>query len=207
MSFSQGIIKVLRIPSIKLVSFCILCLLFMASCSQVNSKKRSIEQKEVLKSELVLNQTEGRWYHLNLPFNGYALEYHNNGILAEKTGYHNGKKEGVAKTWFDSGVLRSNVFYQANKLDGTSISWWPNGVLSTESSYSMGVRDGVQKKWYPNGQLARIMHLKNGLEEGLQQAWLRTGKLYANYEAKNGRFFGLKRSNLCYELKDEVVQR
>lgn len=207
MSFSQEIIKVLQMPLIKLTSFCLFCVLLLASCSQNHTKKSEVGQKEVLKSELVLNQTEGRWYHLNLPFNGYAVTFHKNGILAEKTGYHKGKKEGAAKKWFDSGVLRSNAFYKANKLDGTSKSWWPNGVLSTESSYSMGVRNGVQKKWYPNGQLARVMHLKNGFEEGLQQAWLRTGKLYANYEAKNGRFFGLKRSNLCYELKDEVVQR
>ncbi|MGX1929743.1 toxin-antitoxin system YwqK family antitoxin [Flagellimonas sp. 2504JD4-2] len=207
MLFSQEIIKALRIPSIKLISLGALCFLFLGSCAQNHTRKRNIAQTEVSKSKLVLNQTEGRWYHLNLPYNGYAVEFHKNGILAERTGYFDGKKEGIAKKWFDSGVLRSQAFYSANKLDGTSKSWWPNGVISTESTYTMGVRNGTQKKWYPNGQLARIMNLKNGFEEGLQQAWLRTGKLYANYEAKNGRFFGLKRSNLCYELKDEVVQR
>ncbi|WP_420602584.1 toxin-antitoxin system YwqK family antitoxin [Flagellimonas sp.] len=207
MSFSQEIIKALQVPSIKLVSVCTLCLLFIESCSQNHTRKRYIKQTEVPKSELKLDQTAGRWYYLNLPFDGYAVEYHKNGILATKTGYSQGKKEGIAKKWFNSGVLRAQMVYNANKLDGTSRSWWPNGVLSTESTYVMGIRNGVQKKWYPNGQLARKTHLNNGFEEGLQQAWLKTGKLYANYEAKNGRFFGLKRSNLCYELKDEVVQR
>jgi hypothetical protein len=39
----------------------------------------------------------------------------------------------------------------------------------------------------------------------MQQAWLETGALYVNYEAKNGRIFGLLRSNLCYQLENEVV--
>lgn len=207
MSFLQEIIKAHQMRSTKLASICVLCLFFLGSCTQNHTRKRNIKQTEVLKSELILNQTEGRWYHLNLPFNGYAVEYHKNGLLAAKIGYDNGKKEGVTKKWFDSGVLRSRAFYQSNKLDGTSKSWWPNGVLSTESNYVKGIRNGAQKKWYINGQLARVMHLNNGFEEGLQRAWLKTGKIYANYEAKNGRFFGLKRSNLCYELKNEVVQR
>ncbi len=207
MLFSQEIIKALPMPSIKQAFLCMLCLFLLGSCKQNHTRKRNIIQIEVLKSKLVLNQTEGKWYHLYLPFDGYAVEYHKNGILAKKTGYLNGKKEGVEKKWFDSGALRSQAFYRANKLDGISKSWWPNGVLSTESNYSMGVRHGKQKKWYTNGQIARVLNLTDGIEDGLQQAWLKTGKLYANYEAKNGRFFGLKRSNLCYELKNEVVQQ
>ncbi|MEO0900948.1 MAG: hypothetical protein AAFY00_02630, partial [Bacteroidota bacterium] len=96
-----------------------------------------------------------------------------------------------------------------------SYNWIPNSVVHwatrfwkfPQADYMNRQRHGYQKKWYPNGQITSITHFNLGKEEGLQQAWLKTGKLYVNYEAKNGRFFGLRRSNLCYQLKDEVVQK
>ncbi|MFK7749990.1 MAG: toxin-antitoxin system YwqK family antitoxin, partial [Kordia sp.] len=64
----------------------------------------------------------------------------------------------------------------------------------------------VQEQWYKTGEKFKRINIVNGKEEGLQQAWRKNGKLFNNYEAKNGRFFGLKRSGLCYELQNEVVQ-
>ena len=83
---------------------------------------------------------------------------------------------------------------------------WPNGLKSSESNYEFGILNGVQKRWHSNGQLARKTQLIVGKEEGMQQAWLPNGKIYVNYQAKNGRIFGLKKSVLCYELDNEVVQ-
>jgi hypothetical protein len=40
----------------------------------------------------------------------------------------------------------------------------------------------------------------------LQKAWLENGTIYVNYEAKNGRVFGMKRANLCYQLKNEKIE-
>ena len=47
---------------------------------------------------------------------------------------------------------------------------------------------------------------EEGKEKGLQKAWLQNGTLYVNYEAKNGRVFGMKRANLCYQLKNEKIE-
>ena len=162
---------------------------------------------EVIKSDLNLRPMEGKWYYNGKPFEGFAVQFHENGNLKEKVAYAQGKKQGQAFRWYADGTLASEKNYVANRLNGKSTMWWPNGSKSSESFYLNRQRHGVQTKWYPDSTKARVMRFKNGREEGLQQAWLPTGKMYVNYEAKNGRFFGLKRSNLCYQLKDEVVQQ
>jgi antitoxin component YwqK of YwqJK toxin-antitoxin module len=164
-----------------------------------------IDNVLVAKSQLFLDQNQGTWYYNNKPFNGFSVKSYANGTLEEKLGYHNGKREGVARRWSENEVLRVESFYSQNKLVGTYRNWWENGVLSEESNYENGVKQGVEKQWYPNEQLAKFRNLVDGDESGMQQAWLETGALYVNYEAKNGRIFGLLRSNLCYQLENEVV--
>ena len=70
----------------------------------------------------------------------------------------------------------------------------------------MGVGDGVQMQYYISGAKFKMITIKNGQQNGMQKAWRQNGKIYSNYEAKNGRIFGLKRSNLCYELENEKVK-
>ena len=206
------IIKARQVISTK--SVLVLVLISFISCQKstdVNQYKVTdnvnvILDVEVDKNLLILNQLEGRWYYNDLPFNGYAVSYHENEVKAESIGYYDGKKEGLARKWFASNRLQKESYYNSNKLVGTVKGWWPNGVVSSEAQYKRAVRHGIQKMWYSNGQLARQTTIVNGKEEGLQQSWLENGKIYVNYEAKNGRVFGLKKANLCYELEDEVVQ-
>tara|TARA_R110002050_G_scaffold56512_4_gene127230 strand:- start:52328 stop:52948 length:621 start_codon:yes stop_codon:yes gene_type:complete len=166
-----------------------------------------IDSLVVLKEVLQLNQLKGIWYYNKKPFNGYAVTYYSNGIMEEKLGFFNGKREGVAQRWSENKVLRVVSNYNQNKLVGSYKTWWENGELAEESNYANGVVQGIQKQWYTNGQLAKMRNLDKGREDGMQQAWLKNGTCYVNYEAKNGRVFGLMRSNLCYQLEDEVVTR
>ena len=164
-----------------------------------------INDIEVLKKELVLNQIEGKWYYNNQAFSGYAVTYYKNDTLAEKLGFVDGKREGVARQWSESGALRIESYYTQNRLDTVYKSWWENGVLSAQSNYVDGIKQGIEKEWYATGQLAKERQLVDGQETGIQQAWLPNGTLYINYEAKNGRVFGLQRANSCYKLEDEKV--
>ncbi len=205
--FFQEIIKERPMPSIKAFNWLLLLFIFLVGSNKNNGKAIKILDLEVHQSELRLYPNTGQWLYKGHPFNGFALAYHLNGALAEKIGFHEGKKQGIALKWYADGALAGKKNYVENRLEGVARTWWPDGALSSESYYVNRQRHGKQIKWYPNGQMARMMHFDQGKEEGLQQAWLRTGKLYANYEAKNGRFFGLKRSNLCYQLEDETIQR
>ncbi|TMM53712.1 toxin-antitoxin system YwqK family antitoxin [Maribacter algarum] len=193
-----------------------LIVLVLLSCTSFSCKKTSdaqstvdaqiiINSVEVSKNDLVLNQVEGRWYYEGEPYNGYSLKYHSNDTLAERLGFYNGKREGIAKRWSQKDELQIESYYKQNRLDGSYKSWWENGVLASEAKYRNGKLSGVEKKWYPTGQLAKERQMVNGKEEGLQKAWLKNGTLYVNYESKNGRIFGMRRANSCYQLEDETV--
>lgn len=211
MLFFQGIIKVplaVLIRSYILGGLLVITLgLGYTAKKKETPRDRSIAKVEVDQELLQLNALAGQWLYNGTPFNGYATKYHYNGQLVEKTGFLNGKREGPALKWHEDGTLASKKNYAENRLEGMAHTWWPNGQLSSESHYENRVRQGEQKRWYPNGQLARIMNFNHGKEEGLQQAWLQTGGFYVNYEAKNGRFFGMKRTNLCYQVKDGEIQQ
>lgn len=166
-----------------------------------------INTLEVLKSDLELNQIEGRWYYKGKRYNGYALKFHSNGILGERLGFINGSREGLAQQWSANGVLRVECTYRNNRLDGLYKTWWENAERSKEAHYESGILNGEEKQWYPNGQLAKLRNIVNGKEAGLQKGWLKSGKIYVNYEVKNGRIYGMRRTNLCYQLEDEVVKR
>ncbi|RAJ11481.1 toxin-antitoxin system YwqK family antitoxin [Arenibacter echinorum] len=195
-----------------------LILLFLTAFSLLNCKQAPgvkseigksivIDSAEVSKQDLALNQIEGKWYYKNQPYNGYSLKFHANDTLAERLGFLNGKREGLARRWSENGVLRVESTYSQNKLVGVYKSWWENGVLAEESNYVNGLKQGEEKQWYATGQLSKVRQLIEGKEEGLQKAWLPNGTLYVNYEAKNGRIFGMLRANSCYKLEDEVVVR
>ncbi|SRX54329.1 toxin-antitoxin system YwqK family antitoxin [Aequorivita sp. CIP111184] len=166
-----------------------------------------IENIEVLKEELVLNQIEGKWYYRNEPFSGYSIKRYANDTLAERLGYVNGKREGIARQWSDKGILRLESYYKENRLDSVYKTWWDNEELSAQSNYVAGIKLGVEEEWYPTGQIAKQRQLVDGQEQGLQKAWLQNGTLYVNYEAKNGRIFGMRKANSCYKLENEVVVR
>lgn len=188
-----------------------LILITVFSCNKTPNEVKAqqnvtINNVEVLKKHLNLNQNTGVWYYNKKPFSGYSVKYHNNNQLEEKVGFYNGKRYGIARNWFLNGNLRYEYYFKKNRLDTIYKSWWQNGNQSGEKFYNNGIQNGIEKKWYSSGKLAKLRNIKNNREEGLQQAWLENGKLYVNYEAKNGRIFGLKRANLCYKLKKEEIQ-
>lgn len=193
--------------------YLIVALFSLISCHEVGVNTVGIieafiiDDVEVKKDKLTLNQLEGKWYYNNQPFNGYSVKFHSNGTLLERLGFYKGKREGVARRWSKNGVLRSESYYNQNRLVNVYKSWWENGEQAEESNYINGVKQGVEKKWFSSGQLAKLRRLVDGKEEGIQQAWLSNGKLYVNYEAKNGRIFGMRRANSCYKLEDEVIIR
>lgn len=197
----------------RLIYLLVLATLCLTNCKKVSvnqsavAKTIVIDNFEVLKSELVLHQLEGKWYFNDQPYNGYSFTFHSNGKMEEMLGFCEGKREGIAKRWSENGVLRVESYYKQNRLVGSYRSWWENGVLGSEANYVNGKMHGLEKNWYATGQLAKERQMVDGKEEGMQKAWLENGKLYVNYEAKNGRIFGMKRANSCYQLKDEIIVR
>jgi antitoxin component YwqK of YwqJK toxin-antitoxin module len=196
----------------RLINFYIFLTFVFGACkNQAPKKKNVLSEKKienifVPKKDLKLNPQKGQWFYKDKPFNGYAIKVYENDSLSEKTSYFNGKREGDDVKFFIDGSVKRKAFYVNNKLHGKKLNYLKNGQIVEESNYIYGVRHGIQKIWYDNGQLARQRNLNKGKEEGLQKAWLENGTIYVNYEAKNGRVFGMKRANLCYQLKNEKIE-
>jgi antitoxin component YwqK of YwqJK toxin-antitoxin module len=186
-------------------------LLIFSGCRKIDKQSVTtaivIPEIEIPKEDLVLNQNEGKWYSEGQPYSGFALIYHPDGSIAERIGFYEGKKEGITHKWYLDGTHKYKVTYHANKKNGVAKNWSNGEVLIAESNFENGVVNGVQTRWYESGNIFKKANINNGIEEGLQQTWWENGKLYVNYEAKNGRVYGLKRSTLCYELENEIIQK
>ncbi|WP_272022673.1 toxin-antitoxin system YwqK family antitoxin [Olleya namhaensis] len=200
------------------ILFFIVIVFTILGCKEASDSKsnNTVTQKEqpivignveVLKEALVLNGNKGRWYYKDKLYTGYSVKYHPNGVLEEKLGFFNGRREGVAKRWTKNEKLQLESYYKNNRLDGIYKTWWENGELSGRSFYKNGVKQGEEKQWFSNGQMFKLRNFADGKEHGFQKAWLANGKLYVNYEAKNGRIFGMRRASSCVRLEDEVVIR
>lgn len=159
--------------------------------------------------EVIFNKGNSRWIMKDdsSQVSGFVVQYLSGGSVARKFGVFNGRKEGLQTTYFHDGKSKFSESFKNNKLHGEVKRWILENdhQLIAHLNYQNGRLHGEQKKWYNTGELHKLMHLNMGKEEGLQQAYRKNGALYANYEARNGRVFGMKRSNLCYELDNEQV--
>ena len=108
----------------KPILFLIFIIFLFTNCEKKTASKPTsktiaiIEEKpiilnnvEVLKKELIHNPNKGKWYYNEKPFNGYSLKYFPNGILEEKRGYYNGKREGIARRWTKNNKLQVESYY------------------------------------------------------------------------------------------------
>lgn len=200
------------------LSFLIIFLSLLISCenrpitrkhTNENTNVEKIPKVEFRMNEVFFNRKNSLWQLLpdSTLASGHIIEKFANGQTAKHFGVFEGKREGVLTTYYADGQIKFIENYKNNKLNGAVKRWSKEAghQLLAELSYEAGKLHGVQKKWFSTGELHKLMHMKRGKEDGLQQAFRKNGALYANYEARNGRVFGLKRSNLCYELDNQQV--
>ena len=163
---------------------------------------------EIEKSKLVFNKFKSEWTLGDSLFSGYSMSYYPEGMVKERIGILNGKKQNESEIYYRDSSYRSYALYHKGKLHGVKKTWSRDSshTLLSHGSFYLGKAHGVQKKWYPSGELFKVMNMNMGREEGIQQAYRKNGVLYANYEAKEGRIFGLKKAALCYDVDDGNVQ-
>lgn len=182
-----------------------ICLLpFSYGGISINNSVLNNRVPEVITEEnnTSLHLENGIYFLNNLLFSGSIVSYYGNGALNEKSGFIDGKKEGVSGTWFDNGVLQTKRFYVNGEKDGTHYGWYDDGAKRFEYNFKNGVNTGVSTEWYQTGAIARKTVYSNGKEESVQ-AWRDNGKLYINYVVKDGVIYGMNNSHLCYTLKNE----
>lgn len=159
-------------------------------------------------SLLQYNKKTSLWKLDGQLYSGFAVSFHHDSIVKEKTGFLNGRKQNESIQMYSDGHYKQLANYHEGKLHGEKQKWSADSthVLIAQLNYHLGKAHGEQKLWYTTGELYKKLNLNMGQEEGIQQAFRKNGDLYANYEAKEGRIFGLKKAALCFGLEDENIQ-
>jgi len=84
--------------------------------------------------------------------NGEKLVYYENGQLAEKSNFVNGKQEGPSTVFSEKGVVIKEFLYENDELHGMSRYYNNSGQLVAEGAYKRGQKHGVWK-YYEDGKL------------------------------------------------------
>lgn len=173
------------------------------SVSEVHKKENEIviPALTVDITDTALRFSDGYYYFRKKLFSGVIVEYDSYNNIHRRTGYWQGKEEGVACTYYPGGSLCEERHYHAGEKDGVHTGWWENGNLRFEYHFLNGGYDGDWKEWYSNGQVYKFLHYTKGIDEW-GKGWRENGKLYMSYVMKDGRRYGLINPNLCYTVKN-----
>lgn len=168
-----------------------------------NQADACIPDKTINKTDAALHLKNGVYYYNKELFSGFIAEYFPDGSLASKSGYINGKLDGLSETWFTNGLPESKRFYKNGNKAGAGYSWYRDGTKRFEYNFDpvTGLTEGKCTDWYQSGKIWQEIEYHDGKEVKVK-AWRTNGKLYANYEVKDGVIYGMNNSNLCYSLAD-----
>jgi len=83
---------------------------------------------------------------------GDRFVYYENGQIAEKQFYINGKLEGASVWYSEKGIVLKAFVYVNGELHGVSKYYSSEGELITEGQYKKGKKHGIWK-YYENGEL------------------------------------------------------
>jgi len=128
---------------------------------------------------------------------GTYYRYHQSGILAEKTQYLEGEKNGVSEEYEDKTqavLVRAN--YKSDKLNGKYETWtrqWtaPYKLVQNQScTIKDGKKDGPYKEWYDNGKVKYDYKYKLDKLDGLIKSYFENGQLQVEANYKEGERYG-----------------
>lgn len=141
--------------------------LFNANDNSAEVKFLTSRGKTISEGKMVGKNYVGKWtyYHKSSDkvmtvetyddngfLQGDRLVYYDNGQLAEKATYVDGKIEGVSEVYSLKGVVLKSLVYDNNELHGETKAYNGKGELLAEGQYKRGKKTGVWK-FYENNKL------------------------------------------------------
>lgn len=91
-------------------------------------------------------------YNDNGELNGEKLVFYENGQIAERSNFVNGKQEGLSTWYSETGVVIKEFLYEDDELHGMSKYYDNKGQLIVEGAYKRGRKHGIWK-YYTDGKL------------------------------------------------------
>ncbi len=85
---------------------------------------------------------------------GAFEEYYQNGSLAKKGFFLNGKKNGHWKEYYENGNLASEGYYLIGAQNGHWKNYYENGNLAADGYYNIGKKHRIWKYYDEGGKLS-----------------------------------------------------
>jgi antitoxin component YwqK of YwqJK toxin-antitoxin module len=141
--------------------------LFNANDNSAEVKFLTSRGKTISEGKMVGKTYVGKWiyYHKNSDkimtvetyddngvLKGERLVYYDNGQLAEKATYVDGKIEGLSEIYSLKGVVLKSFIYENGELHGPSKSFNGKGEMLSEGQYKRNKKTGIWK-FYENNKL------------------------------------------------------
>ena len=141
--------------------------LFNANDDSAEVKFLSSRGKTISEGKMVGKTYVGKWiyyhnnsdkimtvetYDYNGVLQGERLVYYDNGQLAEKATYVDGKIEGLSEVYSLKGVVLKSFIYENGELHGPSKSFNGKGEMLSEGQYKRNKKTGIWK-FYENNKL------------------------------------------------------
>jgi len=149
--------------------------------------------------QIRLINVEGSPWHLTepqdvageVPQDGIAVAYFDNGKKRRETRYEDGMKSGMDTMYYGNGQKRSEVHWVKNKKEGSWAYYNRSGGKISDIRYKNSKRDGLATWWHENGKKEQEGHWKNGEQDGLATTWDENGQKKAEVHYKDGELEGL----------------
>ena len=140
--------------------------------------------------------------------NGESLYYHENGNLARKENWKQGKMEGIQEIFYPNGSKEAIISIFSGNVEGEQKEWYLNGSIKSDSYISTNDKefyrewysdgkdkmfcryvDGVEKceRWFENKQLQSLMYYVNKQLDGTVLEFYPDGTVFKRFEMKNGK--------------------
>lgn len=124
---------------------------------------------ELLAWQIVLGNRD--WLNQNLIFlpsnleelaHGIGIRYYNNGQLAEKINWKDGKIHGLREWYYENGQLMEKSNWKNDKWHGLSELFYQSGGLYEKANWEDGKLHGLFELFYEDGRLIEKSNWKDG---------------------------------------------
>ena len=125
-------------------------------------------------------------------FHGECLCWHQNGPVASREFYIDGKLNDLRESWHKNGIKLSEGLWIDDFREKIHRQWYDNGNISVQENFIKGLLEGKRFEWYPSGAIKAETDYQKGLKHGPDRAWHDNGAIKKQAEFSTGRQTGLE---------------
>ena len=151
-----------------------------------------------------------------IPYSGWAVEYHSNGQIKTLMQLYKGKRHGQTAGWYEGGQMGLHEIYKEGFPHGKQVRYFENGQiqatayvyksgprefgphgevsiysesgqLEAERNFSRGKLDGAEIVYYVSGQIKSQFNFKDDKEHGKCILFAEDGEITMEYDYSNGK--------------------